>query len=249
MFKGFYNLTSGMLSQSKRLDVVANNMSNVSTTGFKKDTYTDSTFKDAIISRIGNKDKKVVEELGNCTYILAPSHQYIDYTEGGLDETELSLDFAIRGDGFFAIQQNGQTCYTRAGSFIIDDDGYLALSGQGRVLDNQGRPIHLTTDKIQVDNTGAIRTDDGKYVATLGVYAFADNESLTRNEQGLFVGEGATISNDYAIYQGMVERSNVEMVNEMVAMMSAQRALQSAAQMSKIYDEVMSKATGEIGRL
>lgn len=101
MVKGFYNLTSGMLSQSRRLDVVANNMTNISTAGYKTETYTDTTFQEVLISRVGNKDKSGAQVIGEESYILAPSQLYVDYSQGTLEETGLNLDFAIQGDGFF----------------------------------------------------------------------------------------------------------------------------------------------------
>lgn len=98
MFKGFYQLTSAMLSHGRRLDVVANNMTNVSTAGYKAERYTDSTaFKEVMLNRVGNKDKVHTEELGQISYILAPDEQYTDFTQGSLEETELPLDFAIEG--------------------------------------------------------------------------------------------------------------------------------------------------------
>ncbi|MDE6879725.1 MAG: flagellar hook-basal body protein [Oscillospiraceae bacterium] len=249
MFKGFYNLTSGMLSQGRRLDVVAHNMTNISTAGYRADRYTDSTFQDVLISRVGNKNKAVSTEMGEMSYILAPSQLYIDYTQGSLEETGLPLDFAIWGDGFFAISRDGEVGYTRAGSFTLDDNNILCLAGQGQVLDRDGQPIQLNTDDIYVDRTGAIYTDTGRtYLGALGIFSFPDTDALERNDRGLLVGEGAAPSGNSVIYQGRIERSNVNMVQEMVAMMSTQRALQSAAQMSKIYDAVMTKDTTELGR-
>ncbi len=249
MFKGFYNLTSAMLSQGRRLDVVAHNMTNISTVGFRGDRYTDSTFQDVLISRVGNKNKAVSTEMGNETYILAPSQLYTDYTQGSLEETGLPLDFAIWGDGFFAVLRDGEVGYTRSGSFVLDDNGMLCLAGQGQVLDREGQPIQLTTDHVYADRTGAIYTEEGRnYLASLGVYSFPDTGELERNDRGLFVGEGAQLSENSVIYQGRVERSNVNMVQEMVYMMTSQRAIQSAAQMSKLYDQIMTKATTELGR-
>ena len=251
MFKGFYQLTSGMLSQGRRLDVIANNMTNISTAGYKADRYTDSTsFREVMLNRVGNKDKAHTTELGRISYILAPDRLYTDFTQGSLEETELPLDFAIEGDGFFAIEWNGQVGYTRQGSFTLDEEGYLCLGGQGRVLDNQGQPIQLPTDKIKADPDGALYSVNGSsYLGTLGIYAFQDNGALERNERGLFVGDGAAVSENYKIHHKMVERSNTNMVQEMVFMMSSQRALQSAAEMSKIYDQVITKTTTEIGRI
>ena len=249
MYTGFYNLTSAMLSQGRRLDVVAHNMTNISTAGFRGDRYTDSTFQDVLISRVGNKNKAVSTEMGNETYILAPSELYTDFTQGSLEETGLPLDFAIWGDGFFAVQRDGEVGYTRSGSFVLDDNGMLCLAGQGQVLDREGQPIQLTTDDIYADSTGALYTERGRnYLGSLGIYAFPDTGELERNDRGLFVGEGAQLSENSVIYQGRVERSNVNMVQEMVYMMTSQRALQSAAQMSKIFDQIMTKDSTELGR-
>ena len=100
-----------------------------------------------------------------------------------------------------------------------------------------------------MDTAGNITTEDGSYVGQIGVFAFEDTGALERNDYGFFTGEGAQPNTDVTIYNKMVERSNVELVREMVAMMTTQRALQSAAQMSKIYDQVIMKATTELGRL
>ena len=253
MYKGFYQLTSGMLSQGRRLDVIANNMSNISTAGYKADRYTDSTaFREVMISRIGNKDKRNATELGRESYILAPDQLYTDYTQGSPEETELPLDFAIIGEGFFAVQREGDPVgYTRAGSFSLDDDGYLCLPGQGRVLDPNYQPIQLPTDNIYVDRDGAIYTEQNRnLLGTLGVFQFADTGALERNERGLFTGAQPQVAEgDYYILNGYVERSNANMVHEMVSMMTAQRAIQSASEMSKIYDQVMTKDSTEVGRL
>ena len=250
MFKGFYQLTSAMLSQGRRLDVVSHNMTNISTAGYKLDRYTDSTFQDVLISRVGNKNKAVSTEMGEETYILAPSELVTDFTQGSMEETTLPLDFAIIGDGFFAIDRDGDVAYTRNGSFNLDDEGYLCLWGQGRVLNSEGQSIQLPTDHIYVNKLGEIYTEaDRNYLGTLGIYATENTEDLVRNEYGLFTGGNFQLSENYEIRHRMVERSNVNMVEEMVLMMSSQRALQSAAQMSKIYDAVMSKATTELGRM
>ena len=83
----------------------------------------------------------------------------------------------------------------------------------------------------------------------MGIFQFEDNGALERNAYGLFTGENAEVNEEAEVLHKWVERSNVDMVREMVSMMSTQRALQSAAQMSKIYDQVMTKDTTELGRL
>ena len=123
MFKGFYNLTSGVLTHQRNLNVIANNMVNVSTPGFKQERYTATTFDEVMYSRVGNKDSQG-PEVGEQSYIRATSEVYTDFTQGTLEPTGLPLDFAINGDGFFAVQlENGQTAYTRSGHFSLDEEG------------------------------------------------------------------------------------------------------------------------------
>lgn len=250
MTKGFYNLTSGMLSQGRRMDVVANNMTNISTAGYKAEHYTDRTFDEVLVDRIGNKDKSVYQRMETYqSHILAPDQLYTDFGQSSFEETRLPLDFAIQGEGFFAIQTLDGVAYTRAGSFTLDNEGYLCLSELGRVLDREGQPIQLPTDKLEADKEGNLSTSSGEYLATLGVFMFEDNGALERTPYGLFTGDGAQVNEDVTIHHKWIERSNVDMIKEMVKMMTTQRALQSAAQMSKIYDEVITRAVNDIGRL
>lgn len=250
MMKGFYNLTSGMLSQTRRLDVVANNMTNVSTAGYKAEQYTDRTFDEVMVTRIGNKIKTPYQTMETYqSHILAPDQLYTDFSQSSFEETTLPLDFAIQGEGFFAVDVGDGVAYTRAGSFTLDPEGYLCLSELGYVLDQQGERIQLPTDKLDADDQGNLYTKEGGYLGTLGVYMFEDNQTLERTPYGLFTGEGAQINEDAIILHKWVERSNVDLVKEMTLMMTTQRALQSAAQMSKIYDEVIQRAVNDIGRM
>ena len=117
------------------------------------------------------------------------------------------------------------------------------------MLDREGNPIQLPTDKLEPDKQGNLYSKDGDYLGSLGVYMFEDNQELERNPYGLFTGQGAQINEDAVIHHKWVERSNVNLVKEMVNMMSTQRALQSAAQMSKIYDQVLQRVVNDIGRM
>ena len=159
------------------------------------------------------------------------------------------------GDGFFAVQDpEGNVGYTRMGNFSLDDEGYLCLPGFGQVLDPQGQPIYLGTDKIRGDSQGVIYFDQppeqggGTAIGQLGVFSFEDNQALERNDRGLFTGEGAQQSTGFEIWNQYLERSNSDMIKQMTEMITYQRALQSAAQVTKIYDQLMTKATSDVGR-
>lgn len=249
MFKGFYNLTSGMLTHQQNLNVIANNMVNISTSGYKQERYTATTFDEVMYSRVGNKDG-VGEELGEISYIRAASDIETDFTQGTLEPTGLALDFAINGDGFFAVENEaGRVFYTRMGNFSLDEEGYLCLQNFGRVLSPDREEIQLMTDKIYGDAQGVLYFEDGGALGQLGVFSFANNENLQRDDNGFFTGNGAQPAQNAEILNGYLERSNSDMVKQMTDMITFQRALQSAAQVSKMYDQLMTKATTEVGRM
>lgn len=251
MLKGFYNLSSAMLTQTRNLDVIGNNMGNTSTSGYKADRYVDTTFGDVMLSRVGNKEKDP-QELGTTTsYMTAIADVVTDHSQGVLQQTNLPLDFAIEGEGYFSIQTENGIAYTRNGSFMLDNEGYLYFGGQGRVLGANGQPIYLGTDKITADSNGFISDDNGQILGQLGVFTFANPaQDLQKGNGELFYANGqAQLAQGSVVHHQMVEKPNINLVQQMTEMMVCQRALQSASQVTKMYDTIMTKATGEIGRV
>ncbi len=251
MFSGFYNLVSGMITHGKNLDVISNNMANVATTGFKVDTFTGQTFDEVMYSLVGNKNKTYTD-IGERSYATVPSELYTDYTQGSFDETGMPLDFAIDDDGrgFFAIQTENGIRYTRAGDFSLDEEGYLSLPDHGRVLDVDGEEMLLLTDKITTDDFGRIYTKNGGFLGQIGVYVFEDTAGLVKDPMGMFDANGAQPQADAVLlHHSMLERSNVGLVQQMVKMISTQRAYQSSASLTKMYDQVMGHAASDLGRL
>lgn len=239
MFQGFYDLTSSMVTQNRNLNVISNNMTNVLTPGYKADTFIASTFREELIYRYDREGKTPV---GTVSRMAVADERITDYSEGGLRETGSALDVAINGKGFFAIQTNNGVVYTRNGSFNLDDQGYLVLQGMGRVLGANG-PIRLTTDKVGIDADGNVTTSDGlQNFGRIRVVDFADYDQLTKITGGVFRATGQPQEVQApAITQRYVEGSNVSMVDEMTAMMSSQRALQSSAQVLRMYDQLTVK--------
>ena len=189
-------------------------------------------------------------QLGGESYILAPSQVYTDFTQGAFETTGLPLDFAIQGDGFFAVETADGVAYTRAGNFCLDDEGYLCLAEQGRVLNPAGEPILLITDDITADAQGGLYTGDGGLLGQIGVFIFADNAQLEPERPGAVCQRRpAHRHGGHRGTRSALERSNVDLVQQMVSMMTSQRALQSAAQLTKIYDEVMTKSTTKLGQM
>ncbi len=253
MLKGFYNTTSGMLTQSRMLDTISNNVANATTAGFKRDTLITSTFEDTLRAKTGMLTHNGYEIIGETSMIRTATEQYTDMAQGAMDETGRSLDFAIDGDGFFAIQgEEEEILYTRNGSFTLNNEGFLVLDGVGNVLSDTGEPIQLTSDNINCTELGVISDGNtGEPIATLMVQGFVDLQAVLKTGEGFFVNEdpeNLVVGSGSVMWQ-MLERSNIDTATEMTAMLQSQRAIQSLAQIMKIYDTLMDAAANEIGRL
>jgi len=237
MVRGFYMLGSGILTQSRILNTISNNVANVETNGFKKSRVTSKAFGNMLIERIDQQQTPI----GTASLMNAADEAVTNYSEGAIDQTGRKLDFAINGDGFFAVQGETGTVYTRNGSFNLDSDGYLVLEGQGRVLDGSGNPIRLGTDDISADGQGNLAID-GNNVGQLAVYRFPDNAALKTVGEGMFQGDSAVQTTNANVLWKSLERSNVNMTEELTNALSSQRGLQSCSQAMKMYDTVLDQA-------
>ena len=247
MFQGFYNLTSGMLTQTRKLNVISNTMANVTTPGFKGDTFTQKSFKDELMYRTGNLYKNNPQPIGSMTWKVVADGNVVDYTEGGFSTTESPLDVCIIGSGFFQVDTGNGMVYTRNGSFMLDEQGYLYLSGVGRVQGQNG-PIRLGTDQISIDADGTITDQNtGNTLGTLKLVDFTNYQTqLAKAEGNVFRANAAPQNAQASVRQRALEDSNVDAISEMTAMMSSERALQSAAQVLSMYDKLAAKIV-EIG--
>ena len=156
MFQGFYDLASNMITQNRNLNIISNNMSNVSTPGYKMDRMMESTFRDEMLYRY---DQDGRTEVGTVSRMNVADERVTDYTEGGIRETGYPLDVGLTGDGFFVIETENGEVYTRNGSFNLNNQGYLILPGMGRVMGTNG-PIQVDTDDITIDSQGRITAAD-----------------------------------------------------------------------------------------
>ena len=252
MYQGFYELTSGLLTQRRNLNVIAANMSNIETPGYKSDTQSNSTFEEEMLIRTGRRNKDEKTDLAVTTPIVIADETTTNFNQGSLKETGNVLDFAISGNGFFRIgMPDGTERYTRNGQFSLSQDGTLVLGELGNVLDENGNTIRLSDENFSVLEDGTIKDSGGEDVARIGLADFADYSVLHREDNGLYSTDTAmtAVPAETKLLQKYIEQSNVDMTGEMTAMMSSQRALQSAAQMLKMYDGVLSHASTDVGRL
>lgn len=240
MFQGYYNLASNLIVQNRNMNVISNNMTNISTPGFKSDQLLQGTFRDEILYRF---DKGGRTPIGMTSRINTAEGVATDQTQGTLRATERDLDVALSGKGFFAVQSGQGTVYTRNGSFNVDNEGYLVIQGLGRVQGQNGS-IKVNTDDLIVTEQGyVLRKDGSETYGRLQIVDFADYGQLEKTANGAFrAGGQPQNANGTVVKQGYLEDSNVSMVQEMTNMMSGQRSLQSSAQLLKMYDQLSGKA-------
>lgn len=242
MIRGLYTAASGMNAQQYQIDVTSNNIANVNTTGFKKDRaefqdlmYETLNFTAGGTSQISNNPTGIDVGLG-----VRLSGVQKDFLQGNLKLTGNSLDLAIEGKGFFMITlPDGNIGYTRNGSFKINADGDI-VNGDGYLLEPPiNVPQNLVDLSIAQDGTVTATNPDDNTIQQLGRIEIADfinPAGLTPHGDSTFLpsdvsGEpvnGFPTENALgSVRQGMIESSNVALVNEMVDLITAQRAYEA----------------------
>lgn len=272
MYQGFYNLTSGMITQQRALNTISNNMVNAQTAGYKSDTLVSRTFQEEMLVRTGRRNKGNATPLSATSKIRRAEQTYTTFEQGTFDPTDGKYDVAISGPGWFAIQTQGGVQYTRNGSFTVRDDGTLEISGIGTVMGIDNQPIRIPNEDFNIDSYGNIistrpnenagdpltgqngNLDQPVSYGTIRIVGFQDEGTLHKEDNGMYTSPaeaGATVNGtgETKLLHGMLERSNTNLVQEMTTMISSQRAYQSAAQMLRMYDSVMSKSSTDVGRL
>ncbi len=252
MDRGSYAAAAGMLTGQKAINVLAQNVANVTTAGYKSQSTVQSTFAEYMVSRMSTDPKIAQADIGPGAYITVNDEQFIDFTQGGFEKTNRSLDMAIQGQGFFVIQNaNFGQVLTRNGQFELDAQGFLILPGVGQVLNPAGQPIQLAGSDFKVEPSGAI-VQNGAEVATLNISTVVNREDLIPVGEGFYQaanGFQAVQNGAYFVLQGSIEESNVDMTKEMSDMIARQNNFTSCTQMLKIFDKISEIASNTIGRV
>lgn len=233
MIRGFYSSASGLMSQQTNMNVIANNISNISTTGFKPQQ---SSFSALLYENINGGGGNFIQA-GAGTKIEQTG---INFTQGELNKTDQPLDCAISGEGFFSTKgkTDGANTYTRDGNFQISVEGktsYLVNSRGNYILDGTGKKMEVKEGVFDVSK--------------VGVFSFANKfglETVGGNQYKETVTSGkATALKNATVKTGYLENSAVEVSAEMVKMMEASKGfsfnaklLQAADEMEKIINQL-----------
>ena len=253
MIRGWYIGSSGMNAQQNRLDTISNNLANVDTAGFKRDTTVSKSFPELLLRRteadgvmknpFGSYD--VAPVIGKLGLGVETNENFTEFEQGSFRITDMSTDVAMGGEGFFAVQTPNGERYTRNGNFHLGKEGILETKDGYPVLGENGI-IHLDDDKFQVNEDGIILTKDNEVVDRMKVVRFENERYLKK------MGNSMWYSNDISgdayiaegrerprILQGAIETSNVNVVNEMVKMIEVNRAYEASQKAIQSEDSMM----------
>ncbi len=223
-----YVALSRQLALERQMAVVAGNIANMNTHGFK----TEHMLFEQVLERAGKPGRVAfVQDVGLVR----------DLGPGALETTGNPLDLAINGEGYFTVETPAGPRFTRAGHFTLDAEGALVTSDGHRLLDAGGAAIQLPLDGagISVARDGTISTDAG-VVAKLGLVRFADDRRLGREGDSLLVTDQLPEPvADPDIAQGRLERSNVQPILEMTRMMETVRAFQNTQRLLETHHELV----------
>jgi len=250
----FYVAAIGLQSQQRALDVIASNIANVNTPGFKR---SEVRFSDVLALR---DDPDVPRaDLGDAPLagdgVLVDAAPMINEA-GALDQTGHPMDLAIDGQGFIELMgPDGQTTLWRGGTLKVGDDGLLAAANGMALKAAITIPDDATAVTIGSDGTVSVQTADATTpteVGQIGLVRVDDPSGLERLDGGLYrVNDGVRVTDAKpgedgvgTLVQGSLERSNVEMTSEMVQLMLVQRAFGANAEVVQAADQLMSIANG-----
>jgi len=278
LFKGFYTVATGMVSQQRKTEIITNNMANANTPGFKSDQSTIRSFPDMLLSAKGKTniptENKLsipqINQIGSINTGVYLQETLANFTQGSIYGTSQKTDVALIngamptdeqsgqvGTIFFRLQHpNGGEAYTRNGNFTLDGEGYL-VNGQGLyVLSAEGERIHLQNDEFNFTQEGNILVND-ELVASLGVSFSANPDTLVKQDNGLYrTIDGTNLPSaigqegvSFSMKQSYLEGSNVDSAQSMTDLLTAYRAFEANQKVLQAYDKSMDKAVNEIGRV
>lgn len=255
MLRGLWTAASGMTSQQLQLDVIANNLANVNTTGFKKSR---ADFQDLLYQTLRMPGAATASggtvptgiQIGMGCRPVAVQKLYL---QGDYSQTKNDLDWAIEGKGFFKVMSNSEELYTRAGAFKMDRDGYICTSDGDRLQPEFAVPAGTTTLSLDSGGNLVASGSDGAQLGSVQIilYNFSNPAGLSsvgRNlarpteSSGDPVQGNPGTSGFGTLAQGYLEVSNVDVVQEMVNMIITQRAYEINAKAIQTSDSMLEQA-------
>ena len=278
MLRGIYTSTSGMVAQQAKLDTVANNLANADQTGFKKDTTVFKAFPDMLLKRINDDGLAIVPAgsfdraplVGKLGTGVEVNEVFTEFHQGGLQRTENKFDLALKGKGFFTVMTERGERYTRNGTFTLSNDGILVTHNGYPVMGENGI-IRIQKENFHVGNNGEVIVKnripfDPRDTSALGenwiesvivdklkIVDFENIREIKKEGDSLYreteySGPPLPPETEPQILQAFLEKSNVNIVREMVDMINVQRSYEANQKSILTHDQALGKLINEVGR-
>lgn len=240
---------SRQMTLRRSMDVVANNIANANTAGFKVESLL-----------LENRAAPTAEHADGPTDVQFVNTWGMgrDFGQGELAFTGREFDLAIEGDGFFAVDANGQEQYSRDGRFRLDAAGQLVAADGSPVVDGDTRgPILIdsTAGNIEIVNGGTVM-QNGQQVGRIGVFDIANRAEMSKQGNGRYTippsndpADQPLASLDPTVRQGFIEQSNVQSILELTDMMSVMRSYQSVSKFLEQAEDLSKRAIERLGRI
>ena len=266
MMRALWSAASGMIAQQTNVDTISNNLANVNTVGYKSES---TEFKSLLYQNLQSRTtsangeyKPVAAQVGLGARVASVTSHF---TQGAMNASDSSTDFAISGDGLFAVQnEEGETVYTRNGNFYFSTatEGMMLCTADGYpVLSTDGQPIVLSSDynaaNIKVSSEGDLMYpgEDGNLAnigVKIGLFQFANPSGLDKlggnylaetEASGVPMNEETDgVAKKSQLKQNYLEASNVQVATEMVNLITAQRAYELCSKAITTSDTMMEQA-------
>lgn len=257
MVRGLYTAYTGMLQQQKKMDVITNNLANAATTGYKKEGVTAVAFDRELAIKVKDGSNAYIDQpIGRMSLGVKIGETYTDYSQGSYKYTGNTYDLALSGEGFFTISfmnKAGEESvkYTRDGNFTIDIDGALRTQDGDYVLGESGQ-IYIPVDasEVSINKLGEIYAD-GEYVDTLRITDFEDYNYLKKYGENMYDAVDGAVEKESSatVDQGYLEASNVNVVTEMVNMISLSRTYEANQKIIQSVDDELERSANQVGKV
>lgn len=250
MIYGLWQSAAGLQAQDYRQTVIANNLANAETPGFKPDRV---SFQERLNAATVSGDLRARHpSLDSISGGLYEAPLFTDFAQGGLVPSNNPLDVAIDGSGFLSVKTTEGTRYTRDGRLATNRDGMIIhLASNKPVLNEDGGAMFVDLNSrspIKIDETGMVRQGE-QTIGRLGIIDVDNPQALRKTSDDLYAAEGARARPaDARIRQGAYEASGVEPIQALVEMISATRAYEANARMITLQDESLGRMVSELGR-
>ncbi len=247
MLRGLYISASGMIADEIRHQVISNNLANANTTGYKKDLVIGQTFPEVLINCLYKNQTKAI---GPINLGAGVCDIPVKMTPGMIETTGNNLDLALEGDGFFVLETLSGRRFSRQGNFCLDKQGYLSnMNGELLLGENGFIKVDPNGETLKVLADGSI-FQGSVFVDKLLLVNYAPSALVKEgNSKFRVTAPEETLASKPDVIQGALERSNVNIIEEMVAMINLMRTYESEQKVIQAHNETLGKLINEMANL